>query len=839
MLSGGTITGNVAGGVCPNTAKDNNIILTKGAAAADLSAATLYGSVKYDKNTNLPTAHSGNTLTVEKEKNITVANVKNFDAYDFQLGDVKNGDTILTVLNDTDLGGAAVTVTSDSNNILSLNKGETVYLLKKAGGELTNLGEIKGLDHIYTNAAKNATIQTTGKVEKKDSNLLLNIDKAAYAFTLDSGTANAYTFIDSKNTNDTTINGTDLTLNNTATTSDILSLNKGDTVYLLKKAGGTLDYTPTGKNDLEHTYTNNIAAGIATIHTTGKVQADGNDLVLKVDAQSYTFDLSNDAKDGNTFLTSTNTGTTKIDGADVKVKADDKKLLSLNKGETVTLLKDGVGTLSYDGTSTFDHKYTNAAGTATVATTGKVKAVNNDLVLDVDTQSYTFDITSATKGNDVYLSSTNTGATKIDAADVTVNDKAVGSILSLNNGDTVYLLKNSANGTLEFNGTKEVGLDHTYKNADKTASIATAATVEQSGNDLVLKVGTVKYFFTLNPSIQGGYTYLTSENAAGTELDGSTIAFEDDTSQMLSLNKGDTVRLLKKTTANTLTYTGTKDLDRTYTSKTDAGTAKVQTTGAVTQDGDALHLNINDVKYTFDLASDVKDGNTFLTSTNTGKTVLTSDDVTLGDSALQGKLLSLSKGDTVYLLKDSTGTLTYTDGTKVPKLEHSYTSKTDAGNATVQTTGSVSAKGNDLVLDVDTQSYKFNLDSEAKDGDAFLTSTNTGATKIDSADVTLKADDSQLLSLNKGESVYLLKNDTAGTLAYTGTNTLNHTYAATTATGGSATVATTGTVRADGNDLKLDIDGVTYTYHLTGLQSSRATVSILEMVHYVMLLTFL
>ena len=47
-------------------------------------------------------------------------------------------------------------------------------------------------------------------------------------------------------------------------------------------------------------------------------------------------------------------------------------------------------------------------------------------------------------------------------------------------------------------------------------------------------------------------------------------------------------------------------------------------------------------------------------STNTGATKINSDDVTLDDSALAGKLLSLNKGDNVYLLKDRTGTLTYT-----------------------------------------------------------------------------------------------------------------------------------------------------------------------------------
>ena len=108
-ISGGTLTGKVVGGAS-NTATDNNIILAKGAAAANLQSATLYGSTKYNYDTSLPGNHSGNTLTVDKEKNITVATVKNFDVYDFQLGYVENGDVILNLLDNTDLGTADVTV---------------------------------------------------------------------------------------------------------------------------------------------------------------------------------------------------------------------------------------------------------------------------------------------------------------------------------------------------------------------------------------------------------------------------------------------------------------------------------------------------------------------------------------------------------------------------------------------------------------------------------------------------------------------------------------------------------------------------------------------------------
>lgn len=218
---------------------------------------------------------------------------------------------------------------------------------------------------------------------------------------------------------------------------------------------------------------------------------------------------------------------------------------------------------------------------------------------------------------------------------------------------------------------------------------------------------------------------LTLTDTAETQIDGTALGFEDDTSNMLSFNKDDKVTLLKKNTAGMLKYTGTKTLDRTYTSTTNAGQATVQTTGKVAQDGDALNLNIDDVKYTFDLASDVKNGDTFLTSTNTGTTKIDAGDVTLNDSALQGNLLHLSKGDNVYLLQnDTAGTLTYT-GTN--KLSHEYTTTSDhGGSATVTTTGTVAAQDNDLVLGVDKVKYTFTLNSATKAGEAIVTSANTG-----------------------------------------------------------------------------------------------------------------
>ena len=551
--------------------------------------------------------------------------------------------------------------------------------------------------------------------------------------------------------------------------------------------------------------------------------------MLNIDDQKYTFDLSSGAKDKDTFLTSTNTGTTKIDSTDMTfdTSATTGNMLSLSKGDTVYLLKnDTTGTLAYDDakkTHELNHEYKPAAsdaGAATITTHAKVKARDNDLVLDVDTQNYTFDVTPATKNKDVYLTSTNTGTTKIDAADVIVNDKAVGKILSLNNGDTVYLLKNGTGKLVYTNDSaKEVGLNHKYLNGEKTASIATSATVEQSGNDLVLNVGGVKYFFQLNPDIQDGYTYLDSENTAETKLDGSELGFEDDTSKMLSLNKGETVTLLKKENAGTLTYTGTKTLDRTYTNKTDACTAAVRTTGTVAQDGDALKLNIDGVTYTFDLSAGARNKDALLTSENTGETKIDGADITLNDEALDGSVLALSKGDKVYLLKNDKGTLTYDDADSKIVREYTYTNA--AGDASIVTDAAVQADGNDLVLNVDGVTYTYKLTAATKDGDTFIASPHADDTKIDGADVTLNLDatNSDVLSLSKGDKVYLLKKD-KGTLAYTGTNELTHTYTNET---GDATIATTATVGSDGKSLVLNVDDVKYIFTLSSATKTDGT----------------
>ena len=692
----------------------------------------------YTSTTDAGTATVAKTGTVTSEGDKPVLNLKTQN-YTYDLSaDAKDKDTFLTSTNTgtTTIDGKDVTVEADNKKMLSLNKGESVTLLKDEAGtlEYDDSTGTSTFDHTYTTTNANngtATVATAGKVQQAGNNLVLNIDAQHYAFGISPATKDQDTFLTSTNTGATKINSDDVTLDDSALAGKLLSLSKGDNVYLLKDRTGTLTYTEgTNVPKLAHTYTNTTDAGTATVTTAGSVSKKNNDLVLNIDDQKYTFDLSSGAKDKDTFLTSTNTGTTKIDSTDMTfdTSATTGNMLSLSKGDTVYLLKnDTTGTLAYDDakkTHELNHEYKPAAsdaGAATITTHAKVKARDNDLVLDVDAQNYTFDVTPATKNQDVYLTSTNTGTTKIDAADVIVNDKAVGKILSLNNGDTVYLLKNGTGKLVYTNDSaKEVGLNHKYLNGEKTASIATSATVEQSGNDLVLNVGGVKYFFQLSPDIRDGYTYLDSENTAMTELDGSELGFEDDTSKMLSLNKGETVTLLKKENAGTLTYTGAKTLDRTYTNKTDAGTAAVRTTGTVAQDGDALKLNIDGVTYTFDLSAGARNKDALLTSENTGETKIDGADITLNDEALDGSVLALNKGDKVYLLKNDKGTLTYDDADSKIVREYTYTNA--AGDASIVTDATVQADGSDLVLNVDGVTYTYKLTAATKDGDTFIAS---------------------------------------------------------------------------------------------------------------------
>lgn len=173
------------------------------------------------------------------------------------------------------------------------------------------------------------------------------------------------------------------------------------------------------------------------------------------------------------------------------------------------------------------------------------------------------------------------------------------------------------------------------------------------------------------------------------------------------------------------------------------------------------------VKYTFVLTPDLVDGSTYINSTNNADVSIAGTDVTLGGrDALDGKMLSLSKGDMVYLLKKAAGTLTY-DSTGTPTLEHTYTNTSDAGTAIIQTAGTVKQDGKNLVLNIDGVTYAFTLASTVKGGDVFLTSANAGTTKIYQGDVKVTASGS-LKNLKANDKVYLIQNTGGVTLTADG-----------------------------------------------------------------------
>jgi len=142
--------------------------------------------------------------------------------------------------------------------------------------------------------------------------------------------------------------------------------------------------------------------------------------------------------------------------------------------------------------------------------------------------------------------------------------------------------------------------------------------------------------------------------------------------------------------------------------------------------------------------------------------------VTFDESSLTGKLLSLNKGDTVYLLKNdtTTGTLAYNDASGAKELNHTYENSTDAGTATVTTHGKVEASGNDLVLNVNNVNYTFTLAPAVTSGAKLLSFSSAGETKICQDDVKVTASDA-LKNLTKGSVVYLIEK-TGGTLTADG-----------------------------------------------------------------------
>ncbi|MBQ1876796.1 MAG: hypothetical protein II145_08850, partial [Selenomonas sp.] len=882
-LVGGTVTGNVVGGKGGAGVKGNAITLSRGADGK----ATTFGETSYliGGKGAVGADVSDNTLTIDRVKDVKVAGGDGFQKYRFILAPgMKAGDTLLTATKAVNFCNSTLDVDfsnshfnspiwdfglSEDNhkiNLITLENDGTFEGTPVLSTETYTLNGIlsnytgtlnKDTKNVYVDLAKTSLadgsdyVKVVGKGETAATGNTVVVPASEDGSTVPNAIAALAASEDDATalTGNSVTVGTDAIVEGRAVGADSYAGDvRENTVTVNGTAKGFVagGLTATGTAD-----SNTVTLGGKTESTAATVGGDAyGGYSLSGAAKSNTLTVTKSASvGGNAYggyslsgaaksntLTVTNSGTVKEDvyGGDGENSATDN---------SVTI---SGGTVQYDvyggngGTSANGNKITLAGGkvlgdvfggyadgpnttaTGNTLTLDGVKNVSLGGVNNFDT--YEFDIADdATFGADdaVLKLSQDT-----DLGSAAVNVKSKGTYLSsLGVGASITLLESA--GTLAYAGEKEAA--STYTNDAETASIQTRSTLTLSDDKhrLTWSIGGVTYTFDLTNVTANDDALLTFVNTRTTKIDSADVTLTADNNKLLSLNKGETVTLLNDE-VGTLAYTiGTKEpaLDHTYsTTNANDGTATVKTAGTVKQEGKNLILNVDTQTYTFDISSNTKDGDTFLTSTNTGKTTFSADDVTLDDSALAGKLLSLSKGDTVYLLKDSTGTLAYTAGTSTPALDHTYTTTTDAGKATVATTGTVAQSGNDLTLHVDTQKYTFDLADSAKDGNTFITSTNTGATKIDSADVTLNADNSKMLSLNKGETVYLLKNDTAGTLAYTGTNTLAHTYTTTTANANAATVATTGAVQASGNDLVLHVDDVKYTFTLSSLTKNGDTI---------------
>ena len=644
-ISGGTITGNVFGGQSTdsNTATNNKIILAQGAANANLKSATLYGYVGFNSNSSV-TNHSGNTLTVEKEKNITLATVKNFDVYDFQLGDVKNGDVILNLLNDTNLGNATVKVANAGNVFPTDITGDRVlYLMKLADGKTltfngtVNVDGFTPISKFYQNDTNTATF-TMSRTAGRSGNNLAIYDKVAYTCDLSpEALTNGAKLLSYENTGAMTLTDEDVTLNNAnALDGKQLSLNKGDKVYLLENtAGGALTYTGTnGENQtLNHTYKNNTDAGTATVTTHAKVEASGNDLILNVDGVKYAFTLAPTAKGGDVFLTSTNTGTTKIYKDDVKVTASDA-LKNLKENDKVYLIKtsDG-GTLTADGTKdiTLPIVFQNVTGTVAAADNNLVLTITNAESLAPADASYKYIVIVE-------------DATKSTRNEVTVGadenaDKSAIAALAKDEKDATELSNNALTVAGTVTG-RAVGANSVAGNATKnTVTIGSGATVNgfvaggmtadgvADGNTVTINGGKV------TGDVYGGYSEKAATNnivnLAGGTITGTVYGGYVDASEKpkycmprralaatTGSTSGNTLNVTKETTAGNIakfnTYnfvlpTGTSADDKLLHLTDAADTDLTGSTVNVHADGST---NLKDAETVYLIK---KDGGTLLT----------------------------------------------------------------------------------------------------------------------------------------------------------------------------------------------------------------------------------
>ena len=299
-----------------------------------------------------------------------------------------------------------------------------------------------------------------------------------------------------------------MTFDESSLTGKLLSLNKGDTVYLLKNdtTTGTLAYNDaSGAKELNHTYENSTDAGTATVTTHGKVEASGNDLVLNVNNVNYTFTLAPDVTSGAKLLSFSSAGETKICQDDVKVKASDA-LKNLTKGSVVYLIEKTGGTLTADGTKdiTLPIVFQNVTGT--------VAAVDNKLVLTITNAESLAPTDASYKYIVIVEDDTKNTGNAVAVGTGEDADKSAIAALAKDEKDATEL----SNNTLTVAGTvtgRAVGANSVAGNATKnTVTIGSGATVngfvaggmtadgKADGNTVTINGGTI------TGDVYGGYS---------------------------------------------------------------------------------------------------------------------------------------------------------------------------------------------------------------------------------------------------------------------------------------------------------------------------------------------
>jgi hypothetical protein len=141
-ISGGKVYGEIYGGMSSSGAATGNTITISGTPVFEENYTVLYGG--YSNSGEV----SGNTLNFNS-KGLAVANVKNFDVYNFYLPDtVQANDTLLTLTDGagdgTDLTGSTVNVEGRLAGTSSIQNNDRLVLLANSGSEI-NAGGRKEL----------------------------------------------------------------------------------------------------------------------------------------------------------------------------------------------------------------------------------------------------------------------------------------------------------------------------------------------------------------------------------------------------------------------------------------------------------------------------------------------------------------------------------------------------------------------------------------------------------------------------------------------------------------------------------------------------------------------